>query len=258
MSRSLAPSPTAIASAGVRPRRAAISCSASALAARPRIGSATSPVRRPSCFDQVIGAVLVKAEHGGDRDGEDVEAAGDERGLGAVAPSWWRPARVPPEASVRRLSMMRSTTEASRPFSRATRSRSAGSKAISPFIERAVMAATWSLRPTSSASSSMHSWSIMVESMSAIRIFLRRSSASWTTKSIGSAAERVAQARPSASSAAQSVGQGEIAGDAVGRARQWRLRRRPRDGHIRQATARAERRAGWEISVATSGIEKFR
>ena len=36
------------------------------------------------------------------------------------------------------------------------------------------MAATAALMPISSASSSMHSWSIMVESMSAIRIFLRR------------------------------------------------------------------------------------
>ena len=42
------------------------------------------------------------------------------------------------------------------------------------------------LMPTSSASSSMHSWSIMVESMSASSSFLRRPSASWTTTSIGS------------------------------------------------------------------------
>src|SRR5690606_32512964 len=41
------------------------------------------------------------------------------------------------------------------------------------------------LMSTSSASSSMHSWSMMVESMSAMSSFLRRPLAGWTAKSTG-------------------------------------------------------------------------
>ena len=70
MSRSLAPSPTAIASAGVRPSRAAISSSASALAARPRIGSATSPVSRPSASISRLARFSSKPSLAAMRDGE--------------------------------------------------------------------------------------------------------------------------------------------------------------------------------------------
>ena len=149
--------------------------------------------------------------------------------------------------------MMRSTTAASRPFSSATRSRSAGSKAISPFIERAVMAATRSLTPISSASSSMHSWSIMVESMSAIRIFFRRSPASWTITSIGSDASRGAQRRVRFGDVGR-LGQGEIAGDALGQPDDQRLRR-PTATAIFASAGDNARPAGWETSVATSGME---
>ena len=44
--------------------------------------------------------------------------------------------------------MILSMTDVSSPLSSATRSRKAGSKAISPFIERAVIAATCALMPT--------------------------------------------------------------------------------------------------------------
>ena len=85
MSRSLAPSPTAIASAGVRPSRAAISAERLGLggAAEDRLGDlAGQPAVR---LEQPVGAVLVEAEHRGDRRGEDVEAARDQRRPGAVA-----------------------------------------------------------------------------------------------------------------------------------------------------------------------------
>ena len=53
----------------------------------------------------------------------------------------------PPGVSVMRLAMISSTTPIGRPFSRATRSRKAGSKAISPRMARSVMAETSSFRP---------------------------------------------------------------------------------------------------------------
>src|SRR3984893_7157086 len=71
----------------------------------------------------------------------------------------------------------------SRPLRRATRSRNAGSKAISPRIARSVIAATWARLPISAASSSIHSWPIMVESISASKSFLRRPCALCTTTS---------------------------------------------------------------------------
>src|SRR3954453_12459105 len=91
----------------------------------------------------------------------------------------------PPGVSVMRLASTSSTALAGRSFSSATRSRSAGSNSTSPRIARSVMAATWAFTPTKSASSSMHSWPIMVESISARKSFLRRSAAGCTTMSIG-------------------------------------------------------------------------
>src|SRR5882757_10473826 len=91
----------------------------------------------------------------------------------------------PPGVSVMRFSSTSSTTPTGRPLSSATRSRSAFSNSISPRIARSVMAATWALSPAKSASSSMHSWPIMVESMSARKSFLRRPIRGCTTMSIG-------------------------------------------------------------------------
>src|SRR5436190_8525336 len=91
----------------------------------------------------------------------------------------------PPGVSVMRVFRTSSTTPTERPLSSATRSRSAGSNSISPRIARSVMAATWAFSPTKSASSSMHSWPIMVESMSARKSFLRRVAIGCTTMSIG-------------------------------------------------------------------------
>ena len=53
----------------------------------------------------------------------------------------------PPGVSVMRLSITSSTTATGRPLSNATRSRSAGSNAISPRIARSVIAATCAFRP---------------------------------------------------------------------------------------------------------------
>ena len=85
MSRSLAPSPTAIASAAVRPRRAEISAERLGLggAAEDRLGHGAG---QPAVsLEQPVGAVLVEADLGGDRRGENVEAAGDQRRPGAMA-----------------------------------------------------------------------------------------------------------------------------------------------------------------------------
>ena len=159
----------------------------------------------------------------------------------------------PPDASVRRFAMMRSTTAASRPFSSATRSRKAGSKAISPFIERAVMAATRSLTPISSASSSMHSWSIMVESMSASRIFLRRAFGLLDDHVDRFGAKCCAQR----STCLGGFGLPRAAPDrrrCLRPASEQRLRR-PTVRPYSQARPTAARLAGWDTSVAMSGIE---
>ncbi len=70
-----------------------------------------------------------------------------------------------------------SRTEAGRPRRSATRSASAARKSISPFMARRVMAATCSLTPAKSASSSSISFSMMVDSRSLTRSFLRRPAA---------------------------------------------------------------------------------
>src|SRR5882757_4457348 len=91
----------------------------------------------------------------------------------------------PPGVGVMRFCRTSSTTPTGRSFNSATRSRSADSNSISPRIARSVMAATCAFRPAKSASSSMHSWPIMVESMSARKSFLRLNAAGCTTMSIG-------------------------------------------------------------------------
>src|ERR1700690_3336641 len=91
----------------------------------------------------------------------------------------------PPGVGVMRVFRTSSMTPTDIPLSSATRSRSAGSNSISPRIARSVIFATRAFRPAKSASSSMHSWPIMVESMSASRSFLRRKARGCTTISIG-------------------------------------------------------------------------
>ena len=95
------------------------------------------------------------------------------------------------------------------------------------------MAATCSLRPTSSASSSMHSWSIMVESMSAMQDFLapRPAVAGRRRRSVRPQARRAGIAV--ASRFADAVGQGEVAGDAFGQPGDGACADR-RGRHIRQ------------------------
>ncbi len=53
-----------------------------------------------------------------------------------------------PGVSLMRSRRTSSITDTGTPSSKATRSRSAGSKAISPRMARSVMAATWAFRPT--------------------------------------------------------------------------------------------------------------
>src|SRR5215216_3683642 len=91
----------------------------------------------------------------------------------------------PPGVGVMRFASTSSTTLTGRSFSSATRSRSAGSNSISPRIARSVIPATCAFSPAKSASSSMHSWPIMVESMSARKSFLRLKATGCTTMSIG-------------------------------------------------------------------------
>src|SRR5882757_6945634 len=91
----------------------------------------------------------------------------------------------PPGVGVMRFFSTSSTTLTGRSFKSATRSRSAGSNSISPRIARSVISETYAFSPAKSASSSMHSWPIMVESMSARKSFLRRNAAGCTTMSIG-------------------------------------------------------------------------
>ena len=153
------------------------------LPSRPKIGSTTLPVRRPpASISSAIGAVLVEADHGGDPLGEQREAAGHQTGIGAILSH-----RCDQDARARREGdpplMTSSTAAAGRPRSSATRSRSAEANSISPRMARSVMAATCALRPTWSASSSMHSCAIMVESMSARKSLLRRAAAGCTTTS---------------------------------------------------------------------------
>src|SRR6266550_9084518 len=91
----------------------------------------------------------------------------------------------PPGLGVMRLASTSSTTLTGMSLSSATRARSAGSNSISPRIARSVILATCAFRPAKSANSSMHSWPIMVESMSARKSFLRRNACGCTTISNG-------------------------------------------------------------------------
>ena len=162
----------------------------------------------------------------------------------------------PPGVGVMRLASTSSTTPTGRSFNSATRSRSAGSNSISPRIARSVMPATCAFRPAKSASSSMHSWPIMVESMSARKSFLRRSTGRLHDNVDRQVAARLAQA-------------GFDRRDVVGfDCRRRECRPRPRRTAIAPGRARAERRsapstmvlssaglAGLQISVATRDMQ---
>ena len=64
------------------------------LAAEDRLGDAAGELA--AVDDQRVAAMLVEADHRGDAAGEQREAAGDEAGIGAVAPASWRPACARP------------------------------------------------------------------------------------------------------------------------------------------------------------------
>ena len=190
------------------------------------------------------------------RRGEHIEAAGNQRRPGAVARASSGPASRAPEASVRRLSMMRSTTPRSRPRSSATRSRSAGSKAISPFIERAVMAATCVLDADFGG-----------ELVDAFLVDHRRIHVGDQDLLAASGqlpARRRRPARPTARRASVSVASGSPMPCGSTRS-QAMSSAEPGDGacadrprrHSARAATRA-RRVGMETSVATSGMRKWR
>ena len=145
--RSFAPSPTAMASAGVRPRRAVISCSACTLASLPRIGSATCPVRVPFSTRQGVGAVFVKAQPRGDGSGEGGEAARHQRSMRAVRPHRRQQNRAAGhQGDAVGDDAGRSPPRAGLSAGRHVRARPP-SNSSSPFIARAVMAATWAPTP---------------------------------------------------------------------------------------------------------------
>src|SRR6266536_248577 len=92
----------------------------------------------------------------------------------------WTSARAPGLTRMRSASTSSMIVSGS-PRSNPMRSRSAGSNAMSPFMARSVMAAMRDFSPTLSASSSTHSWPIMVESISATRSRLRQCANGRTT-----------------------------------------------------------------------------
>src|ERR1700722_14264654 len=156
----------------------------------------------------------------------------------------------PPGVSVIRSLMTLSTTSTDRSLSSATRSRSAGSNSISPRIARSVIVATWALSPTKSASSSMHSCPIMVESMSARKSFLRRAISGCTTTSIGRSSR--AARRRLAMAAASSLPSPKWISAAISSHSQ---RAGPAEGRIARAPSStvlsSAGLAGWQIRVAT-------
>src|SRR6266478_4167367 len=160
----------------------------------------------------------------------------------------------PPGVGVMRFASTSSTTLTGMPFNSATRSRSAGSNSISPRIARSVIPATCAFRPAKSASSSMHSWPIMVESISARKSLLRRNACGCTTMSIGksprASRRRLAMARISSLpvkgiSTATSLNS-HCAGPGEGR-----MARAPSTTVLSSAGS-----AGLQISVATRDIFK--
>src|SRR3984885_12863550 len=156
----------------------------------------------------------------------------------------------PPGVSVIRSWMTLSTTSTGRPLSSATRSRSAGSNSISPRIARSVMAATWALSPAKSASSSMHSWAIMVESMSARKSFLRRAITGCTTISMGrssrAARRRAAVAAMSSLPSPKGMSAATSSNSHCAKPAKGRMARAPSSTVLSSAGL-----AGWQISVAT-------
>ena len=170
-----------------------MSMSAQRLASRPRIGSATLPVSRPSSLSRVLArssSAPIRAAIA------EVNWRKPPDTMTTFAPRarMVRASVSAPGLSVIRASSTSSITSSGRPSSSLTRSRNAGSKSISPRIARSVMAATWGPRPTSAASSSTHSWPIKVESMSAMTSLFSRPSSGWTMTSTGSPAKCAASA----------------------------------------------------------------
>ena len=189
---SLAPSPTASVSSGASPsRRAARSARASPR--EPRIGSATWPaslLRRPT--SRMLARFSSKPIIARDGGGEQREAAGDQAGVGAVRPHG-RDQRPPPgrqrDALRDHLVDDRRRQALEQRHALAQRRLERDLAAHRPLGDRGDLR----LQPDESASSSMHSWPIMVESMSATNSRLRRCATGWTTTSTAAPASAVAQ-----------------------------------------------------------------
>ena len=183
--------------------------SAARLASRPRIGSSTLPVSRSFRRTRRLARCSSKPSISATRAVNNVKPPETRQQCAPFARIVRTRACAPGERVMRR-EMSSSTMPTGSPFKSATRSRSAGSKAISPRMVRSVMAETSALKPRCAASSSMHSCSIMVESISARRSRFRRSRVETTAASTGTSAsssrrlERSAE-RPRASACGKAI-----------------------------------------------------
>ena len=116
-------------------------------ASRPRIGSRTAPASVSPLTSELVRAVLVKPDLRRNRSGEQRKAAGDQARVSTMGPHGLdQGAAAGRERDARRDDLVDDADRQA--LNRATRSRRAGSKAISPFIARSVMAETSAFRPT--------------------------------------------------------------------------------------------------------------
>mmetsp|Transcript_3732 Transcript_3732/g.6911 ORF Transcript_3732/g.6911 Transcript_3732/m.6911 type:complete len:236 (-) Transcript_3732:32-739(-) len=186
MPKSLAPSPTASTSSGWIPRLLVIRVRASTFASRPTIGRATSPVRTPFSASRTLAWCSSKPSFCAIAWVNAVKPP-DTSAQRAPCAFIVASSVAPPGMRVMRFSSTAAIVLSGRPFRSPTRSSNAASKFSSPFMARAVIAATRSPKPASAANSSMHSCWIMVLSMSASNTFRFRSPAVCQTISTPSA-----------------------------------------------------------------------
>ena len=186
-------------------------------------------MKAPASLEQNVGARLVESDLSADRLDEATKSRRRRAPYGRRPRAWWRSSVRAPGMIVDPLREHPLDDVGRQPFNSATRSRSAGSKAISPRMARSVIAATSVAQPDLGRSSSMHSCSIMVESMSAIEQLSCGATLAGTTftsiggpRSAARAASRAFAGSPSkgisqASSGASQSGAAASAPDAVER-----------------------------------------
>ena len=188
--------PTASTSAAAIPPPPASRRSAASLASRPRIGRATSPVSRPSRDQQRVRLIAGEPRRRGDPLGEEAEAAGDQRRL---RPERRHRPHQRPRAGIEPhpLGIAALEDRCRQPLEqRHPRDQRRLEVELAPHRRLGDRAPPRGLSPAKSASSSMHSTPMIVESMSAISSRLRRPSAGTTLASHpGSREARPAAAR---------------------------------------------------------------